>query len=180
MDRRIRVSGDVAYVPLTQGYTAEIDSEDVHLVQGKLWYARVVRRGLVYAVRRERVDGRQITVMMHRVIADTPHGLDTDHVDMNGLNNRKVNLRHATHSQNQHNRVANQLSTSGYKGVTWDRSTGKWMAKIRHQGVSYTLGRYTSAEVAHSVYSKAAAEMHGTFANDGRTATTQKEKAPDR
>lgn len=178
MDRRIRVDGDVAYIPLTQGYTAKIDSEDVHLVQGKLWYARVVRRGLVYAVRRERADGRQTTVLMHRVIANTPDGFDTDHVDMDGLNNRKANLRHATHGQNQHNRVANQMSTSGYKGVTWDRSTGKWMAKIRHRGVSYTLGRYMSAEVAHIAYSKAAAEMHGAFANNG-DAQPPKKKAPD-
>lgn len=173
--RQIQIHGDTAYVPLTKSYVAVVDADDVHLVREKLWYARVVKPGLVYAVRHEYTGGRQTIVLMHRVIAGTAEGFQTDHVDMNGLNNRRANLRTATHSQNQHNRTANSLSTSGYKGVSWDKASGRWIAKIKCSGKSFTLGRFDSAEAAHDAYSTASKKMHGVFSN---TLTT-KEKAPD-
>lgn len=96
---RIEVVGDVALVELTQGRWATIDAEDVALVEGKSWYAQ--RGGHTwYAVWKP---GRR-GIPMHRLIAGTPRGLHTDHLDWNGLNNRRSNLRVCTHAENMANR----------------------------------------------------------------------------
>jgi hypothetical protein len=89
---------------------------------------------------------------------------DLDHI--NGLpdDNRLANLREATDSQNianSHRRVDN---TSGYKGVTWDRSAQKWLAYIRVNGKRSNFGYFDDPVVAHAVYLDKARELFGEFA----------------
>lgn len=87
-----------------------------------------------------------------------------DHRDGNPLNNCIDNLRAASGSQNQANRGRNKNNTSGYKGVYWDRSSGRWAANIWKNRRKIWLGCHDTAELAHAAYCRAALEHHGEFA----------------
>lgn len=96
--RPIRFAADIAYVPLTRGYEAVIDADDAELVGRWNWIAHVkpCKRGegvQVYAVRTEYGGEKRRYIRMHRLIAGTPEGMETDHRDGDGLNNRRGNLR---------------------------------------------------------------------------------------
>lgn len=164
--RQIRIEGDIAYVPLTQGYEATIDAADLRLVEGYNWYAEA-RRHSVYA-RRDDQDGQsRIRVYLHRKICGCPDGLQVDHIDGDGLNNRRNNLRAVTAEQNARNQRVKPKNKSGFKGVSWSKRDAKWRAFIRASGMHLGLGSYDTPEAAHAAYCKASAELHGEF---GRTA----------
>jgi hypothetical protein len=105
----------------------------------------------------------------HRIIwlwvtGEDPGSDLVDHIDGDRLNNRFANLRRASYSQNGANYKKPRRNTSGYKGVSWSPTHGKWAANIRHQGRLRWLGRFDSTEEAHAAYLKAAAELFGEFA----------------
>lgn len=166
--RPIRIEGDVAYVPLTKGYVAIIDVEDVPLVEGWNWTA-LVQDGTVYAYRRATrgADGKQAAIRMHRVIMGDPLGLLVDHCDGNGLNNRRRgeagNLRVATQSQNGMNSRPMRGKRSALKGAAWDAERGKWRSDIMVNGQRKYLGHHATETAAHAAYCNAAAELHGEF-----------------
>lgn len=158
--RQIRVAGNIAYVPLTRGYEAVIDADDVQLVSGMNWYA-CVTPWTVYPARKIR--GSTEIRMYNVLIADKPTGFVVDHIDCNGLNNLRSNLRLATPSQNQHNKRRQKNNKSGLKGVSFDKKNKKWLSCICLNGRRYNLGRYQTPEQAHEAYRKAADDMHGHF-----------------
>lgn len=167
--RQIRVVGELAYVQLTMGYEAVIDAADIQLVEGFNWRALVDRRKdksvrNVYAFRVHTVSrGVKKTVYMHRVIAGTPDGMDTDHIDGNGLNNIRLNLRAVTKAQNQHNQRPRSGNHAGLKGISYHRQTGKWRSQISAYGQRRYLGFFESVEDAAKAYEAAKHEMHGDF-----------------
>ena len=163
--RPIRIQGQLAYVPLTQGYEAVIDAADVPLVDGFNWQAQVHSHN-VYAFRNDRTGPRRRVVRMHRIIMGEPLGFEVDHKDSNGLNNRRSNLRVATTAQNQHNQRKRKDNTSGFKGVYRRENKGKWRARIMINGVRKDLGGYDTPEAAHDAYCEASAKYHKEF---GRT-----------
>lgn len=170
--RPIRIDGNIAYVTLTKGYEAIIDAEDIVKVQSFNWTALVKARAngkfqSVYAFRTERFNGGRRPVYMHRTIAETPTGMDTDHADGDGLNNTKANLRSATRAENGRNQKISVANTSGFKGVTWHGRDRCWMAQIHMNGRNHFLGYHKTAEDAHRAYASASAELHGAF---GRSA----------
>jgi hypothetical protein len=161
--REIKVEGNVAFVPLTLGYEAVIDADDAPLVMGFNWSARVDGEN-VYAHRTETVSSSSLQrrrVYLHRVIMGEPSGMQVDHIDCDGLNNRKENLRQATHQQNTHNARIAKHNTSGFKGV-W-RARNKWRAQIRDGGKKISLGCFDTPEEAHAAYRKASGDLHGSF-----------------
>ncbi len=160
--RPIRIEGDVAYVTLTKGYEAIIDAADVPLVEGLNWYAHVCEKK-IYAVRNETLSGKQKLRLMHRVIMDTPNKMETDHINGDGLDNRRVNLRIATTSQNQANTGAPTTNTSGFKGVSRLKRDEKWRAQIRSNGVKMWLGDFDTPEAAYAAYVAASEKLHGEF-----------------
>jgi hypothetical protein len=162
--RPIRIEGNVAYVPLTQGYEAIIDAADVPLVEGYNWHAHVVG-GTVYARRNisRHAKGRRCNVCMHREILQVADGLEVDHANLNGLDNRRANIRPATKAENGRNRPAKPNSVSGVKGVSWHNRDRVWRARIRHEGRCLTLGYFRTVEAAAEAYAKASAELHGDF-----------------
>lgn len=167
----IPVGPSIAYVPLTRGKFALIDSIDVALVSTRNWHAHRSRKTASwYAVAKVTNDlGRDESRQMHRLILDLK-SFDSrkgDHENHNGLDNRRINLRKSNNSQNQHNRGANRKNATGYKGVSYDqqtRSLSKWRASIQTYGKLKTIGRYMTPELAHEAYCEAAKKLHGEFA----------------
>ncbi len=159
--RPIRVEGDVAYVPLSQGYEAVIDASDASLVEGFNWCA-MVSRNTVYAVRHSTATGKDRLAMMHRAIAKTPDGIVTDHINGNGLDNRRSNLRYATVSQNAQNSGFRANNTSGVRGVCWDTARQKWIAQIWVNGKN-RCKRFATIDAAAAWYADMSANLHGDF-----------------
>jgi hypothetical protein len=100
-------------------------------------------------------------IHMHRVLLDLPDGcgLETDHINGDGLDNRKSNLRACTRAENGQN----QRAQSGFRGVSWRSDRQRWRAKAMLGGCLYHLGHYTTAEEAHRVVEAWRAE-HMPFA----------------
>ncbi len=86
-----------------------------------------------------------------------------DHVNQNPCDNRLVNLREATKSQNAHNSKKPVTNTSGFKGVSLCRQTGKWRAVIKNNNSAIWLGRWGTPELAYKAYCTAATTFHKDF-----------------
>ncbi len=149
-------------IPLTQNQFALVDDEDFKELSKHKWYANK-RHGNFYARRNAVVDGRTKTVEMHRVIMKAQKGQEIDHRNGNGLYNIKSNLRFCTCSQNHQNRKPIG-GTSKYKGVSFYKPTGKWVANIRKNGILIYLGTFTKQIKAAKAYDAKALELFGEFA----------------
>jgi hypothetical protein len=162
--RQITVIGDKAIVPLTRGFVAQVDACDLDKIAGYNWFA-VVQKHTVYAVRRVAgAKGRGSKVSMHRAILQAEQNAQIDHIDLDGLNNCKANLRVATIIQNTWNRRKTTANKSGFKGVCWNRACNKWQSQIKVEGKSKYLGLFDTADLAHAAYCDAAKLLHGDFA----------------
>lgn len=150
------------HIRLTRGYVALVDDEDYTELSKHKWHAQdQANRRLVYAARYDA--GTNVPFLMHLALMPWKHGYIVDHVDGDGLNNQRHNLRYATPSQSQHNRTMPR-GTSKYRGVTWDKQAGKWRAAIKVNYRSLFLGLYTNEEEAALAYNQAALEQYGVFA----------------
>jgi hypothetical protein len=153
-------------VPLTRGLVAVVDDEDYHLVSVRKWHAQKPTQGRTFYARAERRSGEDggRWFHMHRVIAGAPDGLDVDHVDGNGLNNRRSNLRLCTRQENCCNRPGNRVATSRFKGVSWSSKSQKWKSQIRIDGTLLFLGYYDSELAAACAYDSVATVAQGKYA----------------
>lgn len=155
----------VREIPLSKGYVALVDDEDYERLAAHKWHAEVARTGIVYATRNgPRVGGKRTPIKMHRVVAATPPGMDTDHINRNGLDNRRSNLRVATRSQNCAHRRNKAGTASGRRGVTWVRKLRKWRAVIAVNGGKTDLGVFSNKSDAARAYDAAALRAFGEFA----------------
>lgn len=152
----------VKELPLTKGYVAIVDDEDYEFVSQWKWSAKV-QKNTVYAFRKYRKDGKQITISLHRQLMGNPPGMEVDHIDRDGLNNRRINLRLATHQQNAYNATP-QKNRSGYRGVTWYKPYKKWVVVLMKDGKKHHVGYFDNPEDGGRAYDKAARELHGEFA----------------
>ncbi len=101
--------------------------------------------------------------LMHRLIMRAQKGQEVDHINGDRLDNRRENLRIATHKQNSYNSKS-RGGSSQYKGVTWDKQTNKWRSLIRENGKVLALGRFDSEQQAARAYDLKAKEIHKEFA----------------
>lgn len=102
---------------------------------------------------------------LHRVILGVrSRRVRVDHINRNKLDNRRANLRKATHAQNICNSRFRSNNTSGYRGVYFCKQTKRWRAQIRANGRTRQLGRFPTAEAAARAYDAAARKLHGKFA----------------
>ena len=159
--RPIRVEAGVAYVPLTRGRVAIVDAADVPLISGRSW--QCTSQGYAASGQKSNKELPRC-IYMHRLIMKAPNDMEVDHIDGDPLNNRRANLRLATHRENMHNSKKPAHNTSGFKGVCWNARVGKWLAYIKFQGQRKYLGNHETALLAHAAYCKAASELHGEFA----------------
>jgi hypothetical protein len=149
------------------GRVALIDDEDWPLVAPYWWWVHEYQRksGSLrgpYAKTEFRLgDGRLIKPYMHSLITGWPM---TDHVNHDGLDNRRSNLRPATHAQNLHNQRLRDGTSSRYKGVTWHKRLGKWQAGLTIDSRYIYLGLYAGEEEAALAYNTAALEAFGDYA----------------
>ena len=93
-----------------------------------------------------------------------PSHLVVDHIDRNGLNNCRANLRLCTAAQNMRNIVSNVGATSRYKGVHWNKRMKRWAAAIQFEKKKYHLGYFTDQIAAAKAYDKKAGQLHRQFA----------------
>lgn len=150
-------NSDTRQIPLTKGKFAIIDACDYeYLMQWNWQFSKYAMRGRGGS-----------SVLMHRVILSRKLGHSnfnaTDHENRNKLDNRRSNLRPATHRQNQHN-LGPCGGSSRFKGVHWAPSNKKWRASITFDGKRKYLGYFTDEIEAAEAYNKAASELFGEFA----------------
>lgn len=146
------------------GRFALIDDEDAWLSRYAWKAVRRVRADgteVFYATRRPSVGGERKDVFMHKVLCEAS---EVDHVNGDGLDNRRKNLRPATKAQNQYNSRRSSANTSGRKGVSFRKSEKRWHAYISANGVRKDLGLYRN--LADAVRAREAAErqLHGEYA----------------
>jgi len=103
-------------------------------------------------------------IYMHRLIVSTPTGLHTDHIDRDGLNNQRDNLRAVTCQKNAWNTGINRRNTSGYVGVTWSTAMKMWRAQITHNRKQIIIGYFAMKEDAARAYNTKAIEIRGDLA----------------
>jgi len=151
-------------ISLSQGKNTLVDDSDFNWLNQWKWYLSKTN-GHEYAIRKtpKNSEGGRKTILMHRLIMNTPPELETDHRDNNGLNNQRFNLRNCTEQNNRLNRVA--VGRSKYLGVSWG-SSGKYInARITHNGVLIHLGSFKTEEEAAIAYDKKAIELFGEYAH---------------
>lgn len=109
-----------------------------------------------------------VMTVAHRVIWAIVHDAwpvaEVDHRNGCKVDNRLVNLRAATKSENQRNKGVYSNNTSGFKGVFAHKKSGRWIAQIVVDGVSKNLGYFDTREAASEAYQDAALKWHGDFA----------------
>jgi hypothetical protein len=142
---------------------ALVDDADFEVLSKYKWYATSGGDNKpLYAVCKMGDTGSKKGVRMHRFLLGFP--AEGDHKDRDTLNNQRENLRACTSKQNSANTAVRKHSLSGYKGVAWEWGRNKWIARIRTDGKSRTIGRFTCLIKAAKAYDKAAKANRGEFA----------------
>lgn len=153
-------------IQLTQGQVALVDDKDFEELSRHRWQAKWNPCSKTFYAKRTIYlpDGRRTTVWMHReILGLTDPGVEVDHRDHDGLNNRRENLRACTEWQNQQNRRKGAACSSRFKGVYWFKRTGKWRAQIKSGKVIH-VGYFASEEDAARAYDAASRKAFGEFA----------------
>lgn len=147
-------------IPLTQGKFAIVDDSDFETLSKFKWHALKVKNGYYAARTTHTLEGKRILLLMHASIASTPPGMQTLHLNGNGLDNRHTNLRVGTRTENgRGHRKRQSNNTSGFRGVYWDKALQKWRAKIKHDGQKYHIGYYNDLREAAQARDARAREL---------------------
>ena len=148
-------------IKLTQNKWAMVDREDYEEVNKHRWH---ISGGANTNYTATRINRKKIR--MHRLVMNPKKGECIDHVNGNGLDNRKENLRICSHMENNRAIPKTKNKTSSkYKGVTADKRYGRWIVQITHNYKKITLGGFNTEEEAGRVYDKLALKHHGEFAS---------------
>jgi hypothetical protein len=145
---------------LSNGSEALVDAADYEWLNQWNWW---VNEGYAYRQvgqgRTKDSRGQTTGIMMHRLIMDTPAGMDTDHINRNRLDNRRSNLRIVDRAQNNYNTGLWANNTSGHKGVSWNKRTKSWRAYIGGVKGRIELGHFKNIEDAIAARLEAEAKV---------------------
>lgn len=141
-----------------------VDDDDFEIVSAHRWFFQP-KGTHGYAGRSIQENGKQRTELMHRVLMrkSLVEGMVVDHIDGNGLNNQRANLRVCTPAENSRNRLSGG-STSAFNGVSFVKKTGKWQVMVQPDYDQICLGFYESEQVAAGVYNSGAKRLYLDFA----------------
>jgi hypothetical protein len=155
-------------IPLSKGKVAVVDDEDFEKVNQFKWCAYKPNTSVWYGMRNEVVGYKKYKAhLLHRVIMDAPADKVVDHINGDGLDNRRANLRLCTRAENNRNVKLRRDTSSKWKGVyfhTDPRRTRPWQAYITVNGKRKSLGYFKTECDAGMAYNVAAFELHGAFA----------------
>ncbi len=156
MTKQIPLSGKYG-----TGKFALVDDADYEFLMQWEWYMD----SWGYVARTIRLPNKKCKkLFMHRIVNNTPDGLETDHINRNTIDNQKHNLRSVTSSQNKCNKPAKINTSSKHKGVAWDKRDKKWRAYIRIEKSQKYLGHFKNEIDAAMAYNQSAIKIHGEFA----------------
>jgi hypothetical protein len=145
-------------IKLSQGKVALVDDEDFELVSKYKWNLTINGKA---KYGQTKINGKNVRI--HRLVMNAKAGQIVDHVNGNGLDNRKSNLRFCTKSQNSANRTSIQDNQSGILGVHWDKKRLKWVMQIR--GIEKKMQKYFHCPFAAAKeYDSLAKKYFGKFA----------------
>ncbi len=165
--RKLRYGYTFRRIPLTQGKYAIVDVEDYDRIAKYKWYAAKCDRRF-YGQRKVVLKNGKCgtyTIRMQRLILKPQQGKIIDHINHNGLDNRKANLRFVTPLQNSWNaRKQSGKHTSKYKGVHFHKRNRRWQTKIRCKGKEIYLGNFKDEQAAARAYDEKAKELFGQYA----------------
>jgi len=147
-------------IQLTQGKFALVDDEDFERVSQFNWCVQK-HRNTFYGQRFKINNGTYTSEKLHCFIMGSNM---IDHINNNGLDCQKNNMRKCTTQQNNMNSRPRKTSTSKYKGVSWSTRHNKWISQIMKDGINYNLGYFTDEVKAAETYDKKAKELFREFA----------------
>ena len=161
-------------VDVGHGMAALVDDRDYPAVASFRWHAQRTH-GTVYAATTgprpgiRRADGSYVggrKFYMHRLIMQPSDGYEIDHINGNGLDNRRANLRAVTHAENLQNQAPRKDAekSSRYRGVSYDKNRRMWQATIYADGRSRFIGRFLTEQEAAVAWNMAALEKWGEYA----------------
>lgn len=152
-------------ISLDKGKVVLVSAEDHERITSHPYPWRAAQHsGRWYAVAQARRGRGAPTVFMHRLVLNAPPGIAIDHIDGNGLNNHRSNLRLATASQNGANRRKVITGTSKFKGVSFHKGRQNWQCTIIVRGKKIHLGTFLDETAAALAYDVAAKHHFGEFA----------------
>jgi hypothetical protein len=147
-------------IVISSGEIALVDDDDYEALSQYKWTLQVNRNNR-YAARWKVVGKRTYKIFMHRSIMNFPEGSEIDHINHNGLDNRKENLRLTHKSGNQQNARIRRDNKSGYKGVRWYKRDKRWQSSIMVDYKAIHLGYFDDPKAAAFAYNQAAIRYFG-------------------
>jgi len=133
--------------------------EDQDLINSHTWGIAKLGNRFYPKTDIKNADGKYRTKFLHGLIMGTPKGMHTDHISGNTCDARRENLRVCTPTENQRNRGKNKNNTSGFKGVSWNKASKKWVPYIQYGGKKIHLGTFDTREEAARTYDRKVIEL---------------------
>jgi len=163
--RQVRYGYRFRRIKLTRGKYAIVDAEDFERLNKYKWHCTHCGYARCAVSKKFDKGRRQVDVYMHKLVCPAPDGMVVDHINRNGLDNRRANLRPATQKQNVWNRkFIRKAGKTRYNGIRWDKNKEKWQVRLTVNGRRRSFGYYADEIEAAKAYDRVAEKYRGEYA----------------